>query len=182
MATRTKEEFIALYGTTGTIFPDNTTGLISEADVRAFGQDIADSFQIGVLRKFTQITGGASTRTIGSAPQTIIAAPGAGYFLNIISVCLKYDYGSTAYNFGAAAHPVCKFSGATDGDWRLTYSIMNGVADFNRTLDKNANDTYGSINAPTNTAFVLTTANTGDATTGDGDLQIVVVYTLEAIN
>jgi len=45
MAVRTKTQFETLYGTTGTVFPDNTTGEISEADVRAFGQDIADSFQ-----------------------------------------------------------------------------------------------------------------------------------------
>jgi len=43
MAIRTKSEFETLYGTSGTVFPDNTTGEISESDVRAFGQDIADS-------------------------------------------------------------------------------------------------------------------------------------------
>lgn len=44
MAVRTKTQFKALYGTAGTLFPDNTTGEISEADVRSFGEDIADSF------------------------------------------------------------------------------------------------------------------------------------------
>lgn len=44
MAVRTTTQFKALYGTSGSLFPDNTTGDISEADVRAFGEDIADSF------------------------------------------------------------------------------------------------------------------------------------------
>lgn len=44
MAVRTKTQFKALYGTSGTLFPDNTTAEISEADVRSFGEDIADSF------------------------------------------------------------------------------------------------------------------------------------------
>lgn len=43
MAARTKTAYEALYGTSGTLFPDNTTGEISEADVRAFGDDTADS-------------------------------------------------------------------------------------------------------------------------------------------
>jgi hypothetical protein len=36
--------FQNLYGTTGVTFPDNTSGEISESDVRTFGQDIKDSF------------------------------------------------------------------------------------------------------------------------------------------
>lgn len=36
--------FKALYGSAGTVFPDNTTGEISEGDMRQFGEDIADSF------------------------------------------------------------------------------------------------------------------------------------------
>jgi hypothetical protein len=43
MATLSKAAFEALYGTSGTTFPDNTTGEISEADMRQFGKDIADS-------------------------------------------------------------------------------------------------------------------------------------------
>ena len=44
MAQRTKVEYKALYGTTGTTFPDNTTGEISESDMRQFGEDQADTF------------------------------------------------------------------------------------------------------------------------------------------
>lgn len=32
-----------LYGTSGSTFPDNTTGEISESDMRTFGQDLTDS-------------------------------------------------------------------------------------------------------------------------------------------
>jgi hypothetical protein len=35
--------FKALYGTAGTQFPDNTTGLITELIMRVFGTDAADS-------------------------------------------------------------------------------------------------------------------------------------------
>ena len=43
MANREPSAFTSLYGTSGSQFPDNTTGLITETIVRAFGQDIADS-------------------------------------------------------------------------------------------------------------------------------------------
>lgn len=44
MAQLNKSAFQALYGSSGTTFPDNTTGEISEADMRNFGRDIADSY------------------------------------------------------------------------------------------------------------------------------------------
>lgn len=39
-----KTAFNNLYGSSGTTFPDNTTGAISEGDMRQFGQDMSDSF------------------------------------------------------------------------------------------------------------------------------------------
>lgn len=39
----TKTQFESLYGSSGLTFPDNTTAEISESDIRAFGQDAADS-------------------------------------------------------------------------------------------------------------------------------------------
>jgi hypothetical protein len=44
MAQYNVANFKTLYGSSGTVFPDNTTGEISEGDMRQFGEDIADSF------------------------------------------------------------------------------------------------------------------------------------------
>jgi hypothetical protein len=51
MALRNEDEYESIYGSTGTLFPDNTTGLISEADMRQLGQDTKDSvlFRTGIL-------------------------------------------------------------------------------------------------------------------------------------
>jgi hypothetical protein len=49
MALLDKLAFEALYGSSGSTFPDNTTGEISEGDMRQFGQDIADSLFAGGL-------------------------------------------------------------------------------------------------------------------------------------
>lgn len=40
---REPSAFESLYGTSGSLFPDNTTREISEADLRSFGQDAKDS-------------------------------------------------------------------------------------------------------------------------------------------
>lgn len=45
MAQLTIAAWKALYGNTGTVFPDNTTGEISEGDMRTFGENAADTFQ-----------------------------------------------------------------------------------------------------------------------------------------
>lgn len=215
MAQISKTSFNGLYGSSGTIFPDNTTGAISEADVRQFGQDISDSFlsiQDNLIdddtmstatatnvasaestkayvdglslikRARVQITGGPSTRSIGTSPQTVLAAPGAGFWYNIISVSIAYDYGSAVYNFGSSSDVIVRFNGASTSGWRMDYSIMNGGANFQRRLGFYTTvATYG-LDAPENTKLELGTTNNGDATTGDGDVQVIVTYTLEAIN
>lgn len=43
MAQLSRTNFKSLYGSSGTTFPDNTTGEISESDMRQFGEDDADS-------------------------------------------------------------------------------------------------------------------------------------------
>src|SRR5688572_19461837 len=45
MAQLTIAQWKALYGNTGTVFPDNTTAEISEGDMRTFGENAADTFQ-----------------------------------------------------------------------------------------------------------------------------------------
>lgn len=211
-----KTAFSNLYGSSGTTFPDNTTGDISEADVRQFGQDIKDSAMFLddnfidedsfatdsptkapsqqsvkayiasqaslILRSRVQITGGSSTKNIGTSPQTVLAAPGAGFWYNIISVSLAYDYGAAAYNFGASSDIIVRFNGETTSGWRMNYSIMNGGANFQRRLAFYTPVSTSGLNAPENTKLELGTTDNGDATTGDGDLQVVVTYTLEAIN
>lgn len=137
-----------------------------------------------VLQAKVTIAGGATLRAIGSAPQTIIAAPGSGKFINVMSVTVSYNYNSAVYNFSGTEVPVFKYSGGTGSAFAIPVSVMNGGADFNRSLGRLNTDSsqLGGIPAPDNTAFIFTTDDAGDATTGDGDLDIVVYYTIETTN
>jgi hypothetical protein len=44
MSQYSRTEFKTLYGSSGSQFPDNTTGLITELIMRTFGENLADSF------------------------------------------------------------------------------------------------------------------------------------------
>lgn len=57
-----------LYGTAGTIFPDNTSRLITEADMRAFGEDIIDS-SFNLIDD--SLTGAAGTKS-GATDETTL--------------------------------------------------------------------------------------------------------------
>jgi hypothetical protein len=57
MAQLNENAFKALYGASGTTFPDNTTGQISEGDMRDFGRDIADSYVNKITDFLTGLSG-----------------------------------------------------------------------------------------------------------------------------
>lgn len=61
MSVLKETDFKSLYGTTGTLFPDNTTSEISESDMRSLGEDTADSFWNKVSGLQTPTTTGGTT-------------------------------------------------------------------------------------------------------------------------
>lgn len=140
---------------------------------------------LGHVQKGTlTVAGGAILRGIGSTPVLILGAPGAGTYYNIIGITVSYNYGAAAYDFAAGEIPIFKFSGATDGGFKVPLAAINASADTNLRLAVN-NSTVTDFNAialPESTDFVLTTENGGDATTGDGDIDIVVYFTVETTN
>jgi hypothetical protein len=79
MAIRTKTQFKALYGSSGTLFPDNNTAEISEGDVRAFGEDIADSFSNNQWRGAYDLSVNAYPSSGGTGASGVPAAGDTWY-------------------------------------------------------------------------------------------------------
>jgi len=136
----------------------------------------------GVYRSRSTVSS-ASLLTLGSVPVTIVAAPGANKYLNIISIAASYNYGTVAYVFASTESPAFRV-GAGNFVGFINYTTMNGGADFNAkaiTADYFANM---QIVYSTNTALTFTTQDGGNPTaaTGDGDLDVVVLYTIEDVN
>ena len=167
MATRTKAQFEALYGTSGTTFPDNIIGSISEEDLRDFGQDIADSvFTSGFISTKVTIPS-ASILTAFTTPVTLVAAQGAGTFIEVIRLFMFLDYNSAAY--------------ATNTD--IEIGINNGVATIASSILDQTNDmysyftmsNYSTLNNITNQPLEFS-IQTGNPTAGNSPLYVYLTY------
>lgn len=98
MAVRTVTQFKALYGTSASLFPDNTTGLIGEEDLRAMGEDVADSF-VNVQNFFVAdvIISNAQIDTANSVPVTLVSAPAADETIVLVSASFFLVYSGAAF-------------------------------------------------------------------------------------
>jgi len=196
-----------LYGNSGSEFPDNTSAEISEGDMRTFGENTADSF-LNKTDNFidedsfasdsatkvpsqqsvkayvdAQIAGGGlqtATVTISSAeilalngtPKQLIAAPGAGKIIVIHSIVVRYIFVSAAY--------------ATNTNLSINYDTE--AADdlyFNAGLLANTADHYdvrvqGQIatSVDVRNKSIKASTDSGNPTTGDSTLKIVISYSI----
>lgn len=163
MAQYSKANYISLYNTT---FADNTSGNISEGDMRQFVQDTADSVGAGIFTTKVTISS-AEVLLLNSTPVTLVPAPGAGNVIEIISMFAFLDYGTIAY--------------ATNIElsWKLSTfqinansDVLNATSDVYRVLPPATNSTTVNI---VNQALTLG-VNTGNPTAGNSPLYVYVTY------
>lgn len=136
---------------------------------------------LGFFRERVTVSS-AQLLTLGSVPVEIVAAPGANTYLAIHSIYVSYNYGTIAYVFAGTESPTF-FVGSTNAFYQISTSSINGAADFNRKLFEFSSGVTG-VPITTNTALTLGTADNGDPTaaTGDGNLDVVVYYSIEDVN
>lgn len=165
--------------TTGDILYASASNTLSKLGIGSTGQVLTISGGVPAWSGYTHqtlranIAGGATLRAIGSTPQTILAAPGSNKVYNILSVLVSYKYGTTVYDFNGA-DTIQLRQGSTV--YQMTASILNSGSSLNYQMYK----TTSTGGSSTNTA--LTFGCSIDATTGDGDIDIIVHYTTEDIN
>jgi len=209
MTQYSKAAFLTAFNT---LFADNTTRDISEADLRTFNLDIKDSTMFltdnfidedsfasdsatkapsqqsvkayvdatggGNIIKATVTVSSAQLLTLGTVPVTIIAAPGANKYLSIINITASYNYGTTAYDY-SAGESAYFYIGANWTGYQIAYTSMNAIADFNKQLNHGSTSEFTIL---TNASLTLGTQASTDPTTGDGDLDVVVYYSIEDTN
>jgi hypothetical protein len=194
MTQYSRTNYKALYGSAGTTFPDNTSGDISEGDMRQFGADSTDSHLNKTDELFSSVTaanlfaskvpiGGivgayttgrltiptASVLTANSSPVTLVNAPGTDYMILPIYAGVKMVYNSAAY--------------LTNLTIQL---IINGVIVTTPLTNflSGSGDKWGLMDATsslsTNTNLqdqpLQFTVATGNPTAGNSDLLITVLY------
>lgn len=109
-----------------------------------------------------------------NTPVTLVAAPGAGKWLNVHSVTPYHKYGTAAYTIPDDLSIAWGLGGNNIGDAR---DAINGRAyDYHAPVDL-------SVAGGTDTAndHVVAKVNGGAITDGDGTVTFVVWYTIEDV-
>ncbi len=170
MAVRTFAQFKALYGTSGSVFPDNTTGDISEGDVRSFGEDIADSFYSSSIFQVSGTMSSAAILNSFSVPIELIPAQDPGIIALPLNFFFFLDYNSAPY--------------ATNTDFYILYGSTSFIGPTSGILASSA-DYHTYLNA-----FNFITANTmanqpikfqtatGNPTAGNSPIKYNIIYRL----
>lgn len=120
MAVRTKTELLALYGSIGSIFPDNTVGAISESDMRNFGQDLADSL---IFVAQSPIRGGFNAAGTDVYPAAGTGSGASGAILLGDEFIVTTSGDNTSYGgalpIGTIFKAITNVPGSTASNWRI---------------------------------------------------------------
>ena len=116
----------------------------------------------------------ASILTLFTTPVTIVAAPGAGKMIQVLSVNYSLTFVTTAYTVGGATVSLTYNAGASPVIDNQAKSVLNAVASKMATVNATAN----TGTAPANVANLPVTLSTvtSNPTTGDGTFRVTVTY------
>lgn len=158
----------AIFSATGCGTPSTSVSTIA-GDLIVSGTSGANG-----LQHVTGSLSSAQLKAIFATPITVIAAPGAGFYIRILSVSAKYIYGGTAYTGSNALNLQYSGGGGTVGQV-FTSTIMTGT---NSAWSTGAGPTTaggGSTSGIDNTAVVFT-CPVADYAVGTGTINYDVLY------
>lgn len=114
-----------------------------------------------------------ATATISSAqlnaatPVQVVAAPGAGKYIQVVSAAAKYNYGSVTYSF---ASPLNLYTNFTSPQFELDESYLQVPASQIRAMSLT---TSGALTENTELNFAPASV---PSSTGDGNLELNIQY------
>lgn len=114
----------------------------------------------------------ASVLTLNATPITIVAAPGAGKYIEVISATAQMTFVSAAYATNTTLRLIC--DGASVAQLQDTAILISTVTKNTKFKDVTS-ATAGQTQIIANAALEVDVA-TGDPTLGDSDLTVIVVY------
>ena len=113
----------------------------------------------------------AQVLTLNTTPVQLVAAPGAGYAIEVLSVTMKMVYNSAAYATNTILE--VKNTGAIQPIRKL--DCLNATVDTMRVITPVGATTATQTQMLENVALVAT-VGTSDPTAGDSDITIYITY------
>ena len=113
----------------------------------------------------------ADVLTLNTTPIEIVAAPGAGYAIEVISASMKMVYNSATYATNTSLELIT--AGATNS--QASTVIKNSASTIRRFADATTLASATATQLVENAALNVTVAS-GDPTAGDSDITIYVTY------
>tara|TARA_B100000963_G_scaffold356322_1_gene376215 strand:+ start:11 stop:541 length:531 start_codon:yes stop_codon:yes gene_type:complete len=107
---------------------------------------------------------------LGASSSTLIVAPGAGNYIQVVSATFKLDFNTTAYSFSTDLT-----LGTTTADqFTLPFGAVNSSSDAAAAFLPATGATAGVLGA--NQPLILGTASNPSPTTGDSPVTIEILY------
>jgi len=158
------------YADATTLLIQNADGETKLADLATFKSAYLCNIQCASLSIAT-----ADVLTLNSIPVELVAAPGAGYAIEVINASLKMVYNSVAYATNTSVQLLV--SGAAQYQSAFNGSVLSSASSTFNSIGKSA---LAGTNVIENAALNVT-VGTGDPTAGDSDIEIFVLYRLIAV-
>jgi len=123
---------------------------------------------------WSDVTTRVAKATVSSAalnaatPVTVVAAPGAGKYIQVISAAAKYNYGTSNYSFSS---PLKLYSNLNSAQFELNEAFLLLPASQIRAMSLTDS---GALDENTAVFFSPTTIPSGPA--GDGDIELNIEY------
>ena len=113
----------------------------------------------------------ADVLTLNTTPIEIVAAPGAGYAIEVLSASMKMVYNSATYATNTSLELIT--AGATNS--QASTVIKNSASTIRRFADATTLASATATQLVDNAALNVTVAS-GDPTAGDSDITVYVTY------
>lgn len=126
-------------------------------------------YGVDILTKQVLITS-AEMLAIYTTEKTLIAAPGAGYFIDVLSISEFLDYNTTAYT----TNTTLEYRYTNKSGAKVTVdspNLLAATADKVITVKADDAEVVNAINAP-----VVATTATGNPAAGDSPVYVTVTY------
>jgi hypothetical protein len=127
------------------------------------------------IQSATVTLNSAQLQHMNATPVQLVAAPGSGKLLNLVSVVGQYKAAGSAYTLGNGGDFIAALGNAR---LNIRLNAAGFIDQTNNHVQFNSPSGLGSQGAMENQALMISNSGEGEWTEGDGSVIITVYYTV----